>query len=252
MFALFLHGLQKLVKSLRALVARRTWQDTACAGVLPNFGIGVEVVFAVLQAGAHVQHLADGGVAKGTVFEFGHIAGHRGVLVQFAFGHQHRAQRAKKGFGHRHRDVLPFRAQGACITLVHDAALVQHHHTVGVVGIKGLSPGHGRVFAQRNKADRIEVVAQGAGQRRWCARATRDLRGRDQLPEIRKTPTRLRKLVARTIGKADHFVRGRRRAHHPAQSDRIGLCGRWQVGRLRQQTGGCGGHGQSHHSASQK
>jgi len=92
MLPLPVHGLQELEGGARTRVTVGLGQGVAGGGVLPDAGIGIGVVLAVVQGGGHVEHLPHGGLAEGAAGQLRDGGLHRGVRLEQTLRHQHFAQ----------------------------------------------------------------------------------------------------------------------------------------------------------------
>ena len=240
MGAAFLHRLQILEIAARAGVVLGLGQGAA------GHGVGAQVgIFRVGQRGGHVHDLPHRRIAKGAVLQLGDDAANECGIIQLAFGHQHLAKQAGDGFGHRHHRMQAVRLQAAVVALIHHSAMVKHEDAVGVVGGKGLVPGHRRIRTERGETDAVQPRVER--KRQWaCARAAlAHAHVGHELAKVAHRPAQLGKGEEVGVGEADGLVGGRWKALHPAHCLGIGILRRQRRRRLRQGAGRYGeGHGQ--------
>ncbi|MNV11377.1 hypothetical protein D3C71_1019410 [compost metagenome] len=215
--ALWLHRLQKLVVTARAVITLGFWHRAACPGMGPDLGIRVRVVLAVFEARRHVEHLPYRGATKRGVLQLRYIFVNPFASIDTPLRHQHGAQRADHRLGHRHRGVLTVRLQHSEITLVDDLPAVHHHNAIGVGSRQGLLPGHRQLGTKGDETDRVDVVAQRGYQGNRRTKPTRNIDRRHQLPEIRDAPAHCRKPEIAAVFKTHSAISGRWRPDHPAQ-----------------------------------
>ena len=221
MLTFWLNRLQIFHITLRAGVVLGLWQRVTGLGMLPDFRIGVGIILAVFKPCGHVQHLAQGGVAKRRLGQLGHVVDDFFIGIEGAISHQHCAHRAHHRFGHGHGAVLAFGGQHTKVTLINNFAAVQHDYAVGVIRSQRLLPGHRLLAAQRQEGQCVDIRAQGFGQRYRRAQATGDIGGGHQLTEVGNTPAHGRKLEITAVGKPHDAIRRWRRADHPAHLRRV-------------------------------
>jgi hypothetical protein len=225
MRALPAHAAQIVEVAARSAGAGCGGQRAASRGVLPDFRIGIGIVFAVLQGGRHFEHLLYRCIAERAAGQLGNDRAYGLGFFQHAFGHQHFAQQPGNRFGDGHRTVLAARIQAAGVLLIHHDAVMQHHDAVGVVGLQRLRPGHARRAVQGLEGDRIDRAVQPLRQGRGGAGSAGDAYGGHQFAEVADGPAQFREAEIVRVGVADALAFRRWETLHPAENARVGGAG---------------------------
>ena len=77
-------------------------EHVARLGELPDSGVGIVVVFAVVKGRSHVQHLLHGGPVEARALQLRDVVGYRKGRVNEAVGNEDGCHGAGEGLGDRH------------------------------------------------------------------------------------------------------------------------------------------------------
>ena len=111
MDTLLLNTLQELIEIAWAGVGIGFRGGVARGRVLPDVGLGIRVVFVVVEGGGHIHDLTHGGAAKRRVTQLRHVVTDQLGVIQRAFSYQNLRHRPDEGFGDRHGTMAAFRIQ---------------------------------------------------------------------------------------------------------------------------------------------
>jgi hypothetical protein len=158
------------------------------------------VVLDEIERRRHVEDLRNRRVAETAACELGNVAVDSRVRIELAFGDQRRRDRAEERLRDGERDVVPLGLQRAEVTLVDDAAAMQHYDAVRVVRDERVGPRHRLSAAHRHESHGIEVRALLAREQIDGTQAPRDRDRRHELAPVRPTPPRKRYDCRRSCG----------------------------------------------------